>query len=61
MFVFVFYALPCVLSSFAIILKRKREFVALILLSCGCLVAVYVLRVFRTVPWVGLQCDCGVS
>ena len=32
-----------VLSSFAIILKRKRELVALLLLSNGCLVTVYVL------------------
>ena len=50
------YALLCVLSSFAIILKRKREVVALLLLSYGCLVTVNVLRYFLTVPWVGLQC-----
>ena len=31
-------ALLCVLSSFAIILKRKRELVALLLFSYGCLV-----------------------
>ena len=42
-FVFVFYALLCVLSSFAFILKRKRELVAFLLLSCGCLVTVNVL------------------
>ena len=36
-------ALLCVLSSFAIILKRKRELVALLLLSYGCLVTVNVL------------------
>ena len=48
------YALLCVLSSFAIILKRKRELGALLLLSYGCLV--YVLWLFLTVPWVGLQC-----
>ena len=43
--VFVFFccALLCVLSSFAIILKRKRELVALLLLSSGCLVTVNVL------------------
>ena len=34
------YALLCVHSSFAIILKRKRELVALLLLSYGCLVTV---------------------
>ena len=33
------YAFLCVLSSFAFILKRKRGLVALLLLSCGCLVA----------------------
>ena len=33
-------ALLCVLSRFAIILKRKREHVALLLLSYRCLVAV---------------------
>ena len=30
--------------------------VSLLLLSCGCLVAVDVLRLFLTVPWVGLWC-----
>ena len=48
------YVLLCVLSSFASILKRKRELVAL--LSYGCLVTVNVLWLFLTVPWVGLQC-----
>ena len=37
------YALLYVLSSFAIILTRKRELVALLLLSFGCLVTVNVL------------------
>ena len=50
------YALLCVLSSFAIILKRKRELVALLLLSHGCLVTVNVRWFFLTVPWIGLQC-----
>ena len=36
-------ALLCVLSNFAIILKRKRELVALLLLSYGCLVTAHVL------------------
>ena len=35
-------ALLCVFSSFAIILKKKEELVALLLLSYGCLVAVNV-------------------
>ena len=48
------YALQCV--SLAIILKRKRELVALLLLSYGCLITVNVLWLFLTVQWVGLQC-----
>ena len=50
------YAFICVISSFAIILERKRELVALLLLSYGRLVTVNVLWLFLTVPWVGLQC-----
>ena len=50
------YALLCGHSSFAIILKRNRKLVALLLLSYSCIVAVNVLRLFLTVPWVGLQC-----
>ena len=42
-FVFVLLCNACVLSSFAIIFKRKRELVALLLLSYGCLVTVNVL------------------
>ena len=49
------YALHYVLSSFAIIFTRKRDLVALLLLSFGCLVTVIVLQLFLTVPWVGLQ------
>ena len=41
-FVLFYCALLCVLSSFAIVLKRKRELVALLLLSDGCLVTVNV-------------------
>ena len=48
-------ALLCVLSSFAIILK-KRELVALLSLSYGCLVTVNVLRLVLMVPWVCLRC-----
>ena len=55
-FVFVCCALVCILSSFVIILKRKRELVALFLLSNGCLVIVNVLWLFFVVPWIVLQC-----
>ena len=50
------YALLCVHSSFAIILKRKRKLVVLLLLSYRCILTMNVLRLFLTVPWVGLQC-----
>ena len=50
------YALLCVFSSFAIILKRKRDLVTLLLLSYGCLATVNVLWLFLTVLWVSLQC-----
>ena len=46
--------LLCVHSSFAIILKRKRKLVALLLLSYRCIVTINVLWIFLTVPWVGL-------
>ena len=49
------YALLCVHSSFAIILKRKRNLVDLLLLSYKCIVTIDVLWLFLTVPWVGLQ------
>ena len=41
--------------SVAIILKRKRKPVALLLLSYRCIVTVNVLWLFLTVPWVGLH------
>ena len=50
------YALLCVQSSLAIVLKRKRKLVALILLSYRCLVTVNVLWLFPMMLWVGLQC-----
>ena len=50
------YIVSLKVSSFAIILKRKRELVALLLLSYECLVTVNVLWLFLTVPRVGLQC-----
>ena len=53
------YALLCiyssVYSSFAIILKRKENLVALLLLSYRCIVTINVLWLFLIVPWVGLQ------
>ena len=49
------YGLLCVHSSFAIILKRKRKLVALLLLSYRCVVTVNVLWLFITLPWVGSQ------
>ena len=48
MFVFV---LLCIL-----VLQRKRKLVALLLLCYKCIVAINVLWLFLTVPWVGLQC-----
>ena len=49
------YALVCVHSSFAIILKRKRKLFALLLLSYRCIVSINVLWLFLMVPWIGLQ------
>ena len=48
---FFWYALLCDHSSFA----KKRELVALLLLSFGYRVTVNVLWLFLTVSWVGLQ------
>ena len=50
------YALLFVHSCFAILLKRKRNLVALLLLSYRCIVTINVLWLFLTVPWAGLQC-----
>ena len=49
-------ALLCVHSSFAIILNRKRNLVALLLLSYGCNVIVNNLWLFLVVPKGGLHC-----
>ena len=49
------YALLCAHSSFAIILKRKRKLVALLVLSYRCIYTINALWLFLTVPWVGLQ------
>ena len=48
-------ALLCVHSSFAIILKRKRKLVALLLLFDRCIVPINVLWLLLTVSLVGLQ------
>ena len=50
------YALLCVHSRFAFILKRNRKLAALLLLSYRCIVTINVLWLFLTVPWVVLQC-----
>ena len=55
------YVILYVLSRFAVILTKKRELVALLLLSFVCLVTVNVLWLFLTVPSVGLQCVVMVS
>ena len=49
------YALLFALSSFEIILKRKRELVAF-LLPYGFIDTGNDLWLFLTIPWVGLQC-----
>ena len=49
------YALLCVHSSFAIILKRKRKLVDLLLLSSRCIVTINVMWLFLNVLCVGLQ------
>ena len=54
-FVIFWYALLYVLYSFAVILPRKKELVALLLLSFGCNVTVNVLWLFFTMPWVRLR------
>ena len=46
----------CVHSRFAIILKRKRMLIALLLLSYRCIVTVNAQWLFLTVLQFGLQC-----
>ena len=55
------YALLYVHSSFAIILKRKRRFVALLLLSYRCLVIVKSLALPHDAMSWSAVCDCGIS
>ena len=54
-----FFGVLC-LSSFAIILKRKRKLVALLSLSYRYIITIHVLWLFLMVPWVGLQYLIGV-
>ena len=49
------YTLLCVHSSFAIIFKRKRKLVALLLWSNRYIVTINVMWLFLTVLWVCLQ------
>ena len=57
MFVLSLLCVTCDHSSFAIILKKTRSLVALLLLSYyRCRVTLNVLWLFLTVPTVGLQC-----
>ena len=56
MFVFVLLCITLYPFCFAIILKRKRELVALLLLPYRCIVTMGVLWFFLAVPSVGLRC-----
>ena len=53
------YVLLCVHSGFAILLKRGRKLVDLLLLSYRCIVTINVLWLFLLVPLVGLQSVIG--
>ena len=55
MFVFALFCITLCPFCFAIILKRKRKLVALLLLSYRSIVTINVLLLFLTAPWVGLQ------
>ena len=56
------YVLLYVYSSFAIILKRKRKLIALLLLSYRCLVTVNILVALSrgAMGWPAV-CDCDIS
>ena len=56
------YFVSCVQSSFAIILKRKRKLVAMLLLSYRCIVTIDVTWLFLNVAvsWSAV-CGCGIS
>ena len=56
------YALLCVLSSFAIILTRKRELVTLLKLSSWCRMTFkYSVALPRGVMGWSAVCECGIS
>ena len=50
------YALLYVHSSVAVILKRARKLVALLLLSYRCFATINILWLFLMMPWVCLPC-----
>ena len=52
LFVVHYYMSILVLQSFG---EERGGLVALLLMSCGCVVAIGVLWLFLAVPWVGLQ------
>ena len=52
------YSILSALSSFAIILQRKRELVVLLYLSSRYFVTVTIMCIFLMVRCVGLQCNC---
>ena len=54
------YALLCVYSSFAIILKRKRKLVALLILSYRCIFTINVALPHCAVGRSAVY-DCGIS
>ena len=56
MYVLILSCITLCHSSFAIIFKRKRKLVALLLLSYRCIVTINVLWLFLMVPWAGLHC-----
>ena len=52
----------CVHSSFAIILKRKRKLVALLLLSYRCIVTIiFIVALPHCARGWSAVCDCGIS
>ena len=54
------FGMHYLMSSFAIILTRKIELVALLLLSFECLVTVNVALPYGVVGWSAV-CACGIS
>ena len=54
------YALLCTLSSFAIILKRKRELVVFIVLRMSCYCKYSVTLPQGAMGWTA-KCDCDIS